>query len=264
MSQPQSSVIDLTDLPDTPPPPNHPPMTGSNRANRPPRFSRDIIDLEANTDQREGAVVVRDGSPEVEVLSSRTTHDSRLPVRSQSNNRSIASYTATLRPYSSRQQRLHRTEDPPHLIQYMRNMLHSQTSAHAARSGTAAVNASNNASKQFTLFLVSLSFFNSIDLDEDEEMFLHHNPGFQLPRDLDFDIAAFPMGENAPQPPAPTYDPPSPPHEGFTRSPTEGQEIICPNCGDELGLGEDDIKRQVWVIKACGHVCCYRVRTGLC
>ena len=79
-----------------------------------------------------------------------------------------------------------------------------------------------------------------------------------LPGELDFVTQGFRMGDAAgprqTQPPLPTYDAPSPPRPGFTRSPKEDEVLVCPNCGDELGLGKDDIKRQVWVIKACGHV----------
>ncbi|KAI4147995.1 MAG: hypothetical protein L6R39_002941 [Caloplaca ligustica] len=79
-----------------------------------------------------------------------------------------------------------------------------------------------------------------------------------LPGDLDFVTQGFRMGDAAgtrqTQPPPPTYDAPSPPRAGFTRSPKEEDILVCPNCGDELGLGKDDVKRQVWVIKACGHV----------
>lgn len=42
---------------------------------------------------------------------------------------------------------------------------------------------------------------------------------------------------------------------GFTRTPREDEELICPCCEDELSVGEDEVKRQVWVVKACGHVC---------
>ena len=57
-----------------------------------------------------------------------------------------------------------------------------------------------------------------------------------------------------PQPRLPTYEPPPPAREGFTRDLNEDDELICPKCDDELGVGDNDTKRQVWVIKACGHV----------
>ncbi|KAL8930601.1 MAG: hypothetical protein Q9208_000471 [Pyrenodesmia sp. 3 TL-2023] len=86
----------------------------------------------------------------------------------------------------------------------------------------------------------------------------HEGRDIILPGDLDFVTQGFRMGDapatrQAP-PPLPTYDAPSPPRAGFTRSPKEDDALVCPNCEDELGLGKDDIKRQVWVIKACGHI----------
>lgn len=41
---------------------------------------------------------------------------------------------------------------------------------------------------------------------------------------------------------------------GFTRSAAEEDLCVCPNCEDELCTGEDEIKRQIFVVKACGHV----------
>ncbi|KAL8940181.1 MAG: hypothetical protein Q9211_002398 [Gyalolechia sp. 1 TL-2023] len=86
----------------------------------------------------------------------------------------------------------------------------------------------------------------------------HEGRDIILPGELDFVTQGFRMGEDTgprqTQPPLPTYDAPSPSRSGFTRSPKEEDTLVCPNCEDELGLGKDDIKRQVWVIKACGHV----------
>lgn len=79
-----------------------------------------------------------------------------------------------------------------------------------------------------------------------------------LPGDLDFSSQAFPLGDAiaaARQPPLPTYDAPSPPRKGFTRTPKTDDVLVCPNCEEELGIGQDDTKRQVWVVRACGHVC---------
>jgi hypothetical protein len=74
---------------------------------------------------------------------------------------------------------------------------------------------------------------------------------------LDFDAIGFDLGprvREAPPPPA-TYTPPSAAPEGFTRSPEEeGGPLICPNCEEELCVGRDEIKRQVWIVKGCGHV----------
>jgi hypothetical protein len=72
---------------------------------------------------------------------------------------------------------------------------------------------------------------------------------------LDFGVAGFDMGFGEPARPAtPKYEPPPPAEKGFTRSPEEDEEVVCPNCGDELAVSKDDLKSQVWVVKACGHV----------
>jgi hypothetical protein len=60
--------------------------------------------------------------------------------------------------------------------------------------------------------------------------------------------------------PSPTYEEPPPAREGFTRSAEEGDVVVCPNCDGELGVGDTDEKRQVWVVKGCGHVCSLRLR----
>jgi ribosomal protein L37AE/L43A len=53
-----------------------------------------------------------------------------------------------------------------------------------------------------------------------------------------------------------TYKAPSPAPEGFTRNAKENDEVVvCPNCDQELGTG-DETKSQIWVVKKCGHVYC--------
>ncbi|KAL4901655.1 hypothetical protein BDW74DRAFT_71938 [Aspergillus multicolor] len=58
-----------------------------------------------------------------------------------------------------------------------------------------------------------------------------------------------------------TYKPPSPAPEGFTRSAEEDDVAICPNCDEELGMG-DDVKQQIWISKQCGHVYCGECATN--
>lgn len=41
--------------------------------------------------------------------------------------------------------------------------------------------------------------------------------------------------------------------EGFTRSPTSNDAIGCSKCDQELGDSDDDLQKQIWVMK-CGHV----------
>ncbi|KAL8661180.1 MAG: hypothetical protein Q9202_005838 [Teloschistes flavicans] len=81
---------------------------------------------------------------------------------------------------------------------------------------------------------------------------------YNLPGDLDFVSQGFQLGNIAgvrqAQSLLPTYDKPPPARPGHTRSPKEEDVLVCPNCEEELGTGDNEDKRQVWVIKACGHV----------
>lgn len=74
--------------------------------------------------------------------------------------------------------------------------------------------------------------------------------------DLDFDVVGFDMGLPRQRTATPTYKAPEAAPEGFTRSPAEDDVLVCPNCGDELCVGDSDLKKQVWILKACGHVYC--------
>ena len=71
---------------------------------------------------------------------------------------------------------------------------------------------------------------------------------------MDYDMTGFDMGLGGNRPPTPKYSPPPEPQSGFTRSPEEDEVVVCPNCGDELAMGDSDEKQEVWVVKACGHV----------
>jgi hypothetical protein len=86
----------------------------------------------------------------------------------------------------------------------------------------------------------------------------HRDFMFEVPN-LDFGAAAFDLGYGIePEPGAEreqsVVPPPEPAPEGFTRNPTEEDVLICPNCDAELSVGDDDVKRQVWLVKSCGHV----------
>ncbi|CAI6341005.1 unnamed protein product [Periconia digitata] len=84
-----------------------------------------------------------------------------------------------------------------------------------------------------------------------------HVATFIAPR-MEYARAAFALGiqDEPPSSPAPTYDAPSKAPDGFTRSPQEEDSLVCPNCEDELCIGNDELKRQVWIVKQCGHVYC--------
>lgn len=82
--------------------------------------------------------------------------------------------------------------------------------------------------------------------------------------DLDYRHAAFPldgveMFEESPGPPEVVQEPykaPKAAQKGFIRTFSESDVVLCPRCGDELAIGKDDTKQQVWVVKQCGHVYC--------
>ena len=72
---------------------------------------------------------------------------------------------------------------------------------------------------------------------------------------MDYDVTGFDMGmPGGNRPPTPKYSPPPDVQPGFTRSPGEDDIVVCPNCGDELAIGDSEVKQEVWVIKSCGHV----------
>ena len=80
--------------------------------------------------------------------------------------------------------------------------------------------------------------------------------GFTAPN-MNYSATGFQIGglfveDEAPR--APAYQAPPDPNDGFTRSPAKTEEVVCPACGDPLAHGASDEKRQVWVVKACGHV----------
>ncbi|KIW03851.1 uncharacterized protein PV09_05150 [Verruconis gallopava] len=84
-----------------------------------------------------------------------------------------------------------------------------------------------------------------------------HN--FDMPN-LDFGFAAFDLGYGREEPRTEREESvvpaPNPAPEGFTRNPTEEDVLVCPNCDAELSMGESDVKRQVWLVKTCGHIYC--------
>ncbi|KAF1815736.1 hypothetical protein P152DRAFT_446765 [Eremomyces bilateralis CBS 781.70] len=89
----------------------------------------------------------------------------------------------------------------------------------------------------------------------------HLPDAFEAP-DLNFATVGFDLrgeGRQREATASPGYAAPGPAPEGFTRSPEEGEELVCPNCGKELCAGVEGDRKQVWVVKGCGHVYC-----GLC
>ena len=238
MSQSTQQVIDLTEDRSSPVaaqnvPPAFTHSEGQRSAQRPPRFDRDIISID---DQEDEAVDLRDDSPEIQFLTSRARSRSLSTTRQsrhQSTFRQRRDTPAALSPMLRPQISLRITGTPLGI--------HGQQSAGFLPPLTARVNTHTHRMHEDELFeWENLSGGNT-----------------EVPAHLDYLAAAFDLGQPArrqPLPQLPTYTPPAPAQEGFTRSPKEDDVLVCPNCDDELGLGDDETKRQVWVVKACGHV----------
>lgn len=82
--------------------------------------------------------------------------------------------------------------------------------------------------------------------------FDYTNPSFDL-------FASVPVRPPTPHRPDPRDQPLEPlkaVRDGFTRTPAEGEELICPSCEEELCTGPKEGKRTVWAVKSCGHVYC--------
>ncbi|KAK8189474.1 uncharacterized protein BKA78DRAFT_170534 [Phyllosticta capitalensis] len=78
-----------------------------------------------------------------------------------------------------------------------------------------------------------------------------------MPGLLNYEMTGFDLGNEREPSPPPTYKAPDAAGPGFTRSPEEDEVLVCPNCDAELCDGDEGSKkRQVWIIKACGHAYC--------
>ncbi|MCJ1284020.1 hypothetical protein MMC26_003351 [Xylographa opegraphella] len=275
------NVIDLTEEPDSPlqthnRPGNTTSRAASTRASRLPRFSRNVIDLEEEEDYGMEAFEVdddtqrafndamgeydhtlgREESPGFEIVSE---HSIRPPTPPTTGLQGAASYISQLRPTFPRlppSWRGTHTNTPTSTFS-LRNFFRMNTE------GTRLIDAEEQERQQHPLH-----FYRRQQMAQAHAARLHHiiddvspvdpTGRFQPPGTLDFDIVPFNLhhdGRTVP-PPLPTYEAPSAPRPGFTRSPAETDTVICPNCNEELGIGEDAVKRQVWVVKKCGHVYC--------
>ena len=259
MSGPPQNVIDLTE--DSSPVQDRNNLVSgpvlistSPRATRPPHFPRNIIDLEESEDGS-SMIAVRDDSPEIEFVSSRP-----LPSTVQNRSQSSGHHRGRRNPesiYRTRPQQSHHDRPTPVWLDLGRQVARVQQSLRNPP-GLHPLNALLH--RDDSAQTPPHSHFSDVDIDT---IFVNTGNNMVLPGDLDFSTQGFTMGDvPRPPPPPPTYDAPCAPREGFTRSPREDDVLICPNCEEELGTGDDESKRQVWVIKSCGHVC--QIITGLC
>ncbi len=260
MSQTPQTVIDLTNEPDTPPQPTfrhlHPPS--SPRATRPPRFSRgDIIDLEERSDQPAQLFSQNSaGSPELELLYTRS-----VPVEAQARRQyGVGGYARPVEP----QLQLAGPGDFQRVSRQGWNgngpggLARLQEFARRINGGlgpavAAAIRGEEGIRREVARMAQPAPVIHRRPVVPalEDELFVFEGPGgIELPERMNYEIAGFAMVT-----PPPTYKAPGPAQEGFTRSPREEDVLVCPNCEEELGTGEDELKRQVWVVRSCGHVC---------
>lgn len=233
MSQPRQDVIDLTEDTNSPPhaqtiPPAPLHDEVSAAANRPPRFDRNIIHID---DEEAEPVITRGASPEIEFLTSRPRS------RSLSATRRLARRRPAITPGTIR-----RPQVAVRVPAGERN--HNQPPGWA---------------DALQALHFPRSFRNDFAHGNEELVGWEGDLGhtfFRAPDiNLNFAEAGFNYEQPARvQPRLPTYESPPAAQTGFTRSPGEDDILVCPHCDDELGVGPDEVKRQVWVIKACGHV----------
>lgn len=274
MSQPSQDVIDLTEEPDSPPlsrnAHNSTAFPQPLRLSQPPRSQQDIIDID--DDENRSVQRARGSSPEIQLLYSRSIPQEARQQRRQPGD---APYLRHVLADAGRIGRISEASRAPQLPNWsdLRNMVRTAR-GDIGRSATQVLDDEANMRRHFGLARAqhlprTPRAGEPLDLEAElsdaEELFLDQ-PGrsFAPPAHLNFDHTGFqiePPQQRAPPPP--TYNAPPPPRNGFTRSPKEDDTLVCPNCEEELGVSKDEIKRQVWVVKSCGHVCIHLLRASV-
>lgn len=232
-------VVDLTNEPDSPPlhsrrQPSRSYSSSSNRPphrHRPPRFGRnimaDVIDLEEEEEEEEEEEGDEDGQTEVINLDPPSSPEVQF-VR------------ATPRPA----RRPSMFPAPSHLLDIIN--FHAQqgflSTQEAFRQEIALQ------TRRMGRYLPNRPNMDEIFLSDSG------NRNVDLTIDLDYQAPGFTIHEPPPPRPPSSYKPPTPPPEGFTRTVSEDDVVVCPNCDRELGIGEGP-RQQIWVAKQCGHVC---------
>lgn len=211
------------------------------RTQRPPRFAREIIDL---VDEDSGRPTAHSESPEIQFISSRAlSPPRRLNQHNGNSDQDDVEFVAENRlPVERRRGHLRnmmadvfddleRERDPIHFNQFNHLRARLQEVVNNGHPPIIPRRAGGQDRREGRIRL-----------------------GFVAPT-MNFEMVGFDMGFGAgPVVPPPVYDKPEAAPEGFTRSPEEDDTIICPNCRDDLCLGDSDLKKQVWIVKGCGHV----------
>lgn len=228
--QMQEEVIDLTNEPDSPPrrtrhhDPQHSGATTPHRA-RPPRFGRNIMDdVVVDLEEQTQAPIDLSSSPEVQYMGGPRSPEVEF-VRS------------TVRPAPLPRR-------PPTFISHtdILNMLRLRVPILPDREATIRREVARRARN-----------LPRRPPQEVETLWIDGpRSDLDLAVDLTFEFPDITPGFDSTRQP-PSYKPPSPAPEGFTRNARDNDVVVCPNCDAELGVG-DEIKKQIWVAKQCGHV----------
>ncbi|KAK7516280.1 hypothetical protein IWZ03DRAFT_186201 [Phyllosticta citriasiana] len=255
-----SNVIDLTSDDDTG---TRAVPAASTRATRPPRFPREIIDLCDDDPQPERANSSRQrnrapSSPEVEVTFSR-----RVPMEQRAEFDEVTRFfREALQGAQQEQRRGGANGGPPRFLQppqtnhrtieQYNQILNERTSV---RRGNAA-GRSRGERGEGQARQLPLPFLARAIATHDHDDILNVGTRPQIMEGLfNYTDVAFNLGDREPSPA--TYSAPDAAGPGFTRSPEENEVLVCPNCDSELCAGDEgSLKRQVWIIKGCGHAYC--------
>ena len=283
MSQPAPvSFIDLTDEPDSPPQ-SHTRLsnvtagTTSTRATRLPRFSRDVIDLEDDGESYEADEETQrafedaladpdtptdeNGLPDsldVEILWSRPSETAPQHTQRPTGvgwHASLPRPGPSQRPSLSDWRRLTNPEPSTRMLSTIRNLFRlndddARVLAPAHRLGADIPAPLHERHAPMRFSHTAHSHHYNVDNGRFE-----FSASFQVPGNLQYDAPAFVVARDVPtQSALPLYEAPAPPRPGYTRSAVEDDIMVCPNCEEELGIGDTELQRQVWIVKKCGHV----------
>ena len=251
MSQPQvdnRDVIDLTGEPDTPPrvdSSSHHLHQSGRGARESQAAAQEIIDVDELDDRFDNIDSNLDNtSSDIELVSVRPRTQSVYPQRDRNSHTNPAMLAVP-----GRRRGLSAMRAISHRLAGLQGFLPTASATSQNRHIPPPRHRHFPAS-----FILDTQIPRRLDEDDDEDDEFHISPhDFRVPNP-DFETAAFQIGQEAALPTMPTYIAPPLAKEGFTRSPPEDSVLVCPNCDEELGMGEDELKRQVWIVRSCGHV----------
>lgn len=233
MSDPpqREDVIDLTNEPDSLEEQRRPQNSDSRTTPRLPRFGRNIMAEVVDLEEPEDIIRIdTPSSPEVQFVRATVRQPEPVPAPPPRNRGFIGANLWDLI-------RLQREMAPRHLIS--REESFRQEIAWRAR------DLHRRPPDEVDMFLLGAAE-EAIDLEDAMDLAIVGD----RPLRAEYPTYGLTSGRGSRQS---SYKAPSPPSEGFTRSAGEDDLVVCPNCDEELGIG-DETKQQIWVAKPCGHV----------